>query len=834
MMMVGCVGGPKLSTECMHPRVCFALPIHGAMSVGLTLFNKEIMRNCAFPWTVLVLQNVVVLLLQLPYFYFKAVARRGLQEKGGAVRDSFVSKLFGWHASEQGPELSDLMRLRWISHASIAACGLLLVACHVLSLRALQIVNIPLFVLIRNFGPLLTAALELVAYRHWITWQKLVALCTICLGAVIFVSAEDAGRRVSMDGAPLALSVTCLVCLCNVAEKVMLEHVRRHDHVTPVEARCLCGCWSLVASVPFLVIGEGTAAIFLTVAAFAKLLLLTGAMAFLYGNFDFILLSHLRATSLKVANMGYKMLTGTVSVAVFADFVPPLSWVGFVLSFLGLACYSLDLDLGACDGLQVSSCRRKRSGWAVALLMLLRFLACHEAGRPISARQVFHQTEAQKGPRERAQGTKVTGPVLSAYSSASSSLPTTRTREFSASSNMASTDLGGKNASELAEAIAPVSAILPGKFKWLFVDAFVSGGRAHLVCFPYGRGSGDCENFTISVGALDAQEPVRMRTTLEQWTRWEPVSIVSTEKLGERLLSLKTLRLRVDKDTQATAAGGPRQLLSRNVQVPTGPLLKGQYGLVLVTVVYTGLPQLGSWLRYHIQAGVEHLVLYVIRWDAIKSKVLTAIGAGLLRYVTFVRWDFPWRLVNLSTKQLLPKGEFAQSLAINDATYRLKGVAEYLAVCDPDEFFFSPSGNMTLGSIIRQRFRSNNEKVRVGAIVFRSWWTDFPTLNSSEFPLTQSGIAKASRIGAPVARGRTKYISRVEDVLINGVHKPWKLRTGSREDVVPVSVAYVAHFLRAGQTNRKTIPTSLTITAAHSGPIETSVMSLWNATATEL
>lgn len=377
-----------------NPFTAVLIPIHGLCSVSLTLLNKSLAQFIDAPLYILLIQNAGVCLLGIPYFFFKAKVLAQMNKKRelefklnnsktkkeisnvtdtpatdiasntpaveNAKKRTFEEReaelnaqspwllVFGVKDENKDNEnanqefkpqkmMPNLTAYHWFL-LTINACWCLI--CMLLSLRVLRVINIPLFVILRNCGPGVCAVFERIFVGTKISRQRIVALSVTFLGMGIYTLLEE---DVNYGGLVEGLALTVNVAMVAVFEKLILDQLLEECGLTPVEAAYSRACLSVPMNAVLCVIYEPevTLSMFVPVQG---ILAISSIFAYFYGATDYCLVQLIRVTSMKLMNVTYKITSTFVSRYTHPSPMDPFGWVAFAISFSGVALYTFRMD----------------------------------------------------------------------------------------------------------------------------------------------------------------------------------------------------------------------------------------------------------------------------------------------------------------------------------------------------------------------------------------------------------------------------------------------------------------------------------------------------------
>mmetsp|Transcript_96175 Transcript_96175/g.206360 ORF Transcript_96175/g.206360 Transcript_96175/m.206360 type:complete len:322 (-) Transcript_96175:63-1028(-) len=297
--------GQQFSQNYARVRVISLFLAHACCSISLVLMNKTISVNFPFTWTIVILQNSGTI-----------VCSAGLHLVGKVV----------------------IKPLRQHQVLPIAVDALLLCVVLWSSVKALEVVSVPLYVVVRNTVPFLTAICERVALKRQLDFMLFVALLVTFAGTVLY-SVSDFSTP--LRGAAYALANAVLVAVMCVYERYLMTSSQ--VEMTAIDLNF----HRVVLSMPLIALcalTEGFPVRLLDLAVQpreAALLFLSAAAAFGIGTLLLELQTQVSATTIQVANVSYKCATTMVSRLTHPAEITPLGVVGYLLTTVGVLLYTL-------------------------------------------------------------------------------------------------------------------------------------------------------------------------------------------------------------------------------------------------------------------------------------------------------------------------------------------------------------------------------------------------------------------------------------------------------------------------------------------------------------
>lgn len=288
-----------------HVETACLFGLYGLVSVSMTLLNKALVDAFPLLLTTILVQNVGAILCSVLLNYF------GLQQLKPLRTSHFIPALLNsiW-----------LLAVIWSS------------------MKALQHVSVPLYVLASNSRPLFTAAIELVWSGVKVPTTRIISIFLIIGGAGLYAF-HDAS--VSHEGLSYAVCYTLLVAGLSVYENKMMNSIKTEQ--TPLGVNL----YRLVLStfLIFALLGH-TEDLTLLMEIPTRTALVLGASSVLclsIGVVMFYLQERATATSIQVANVCFKLLATVCSLLFFPSHSASVSlqgWFGYVISTVGFVMYS--------------------------------------------------------------------------------------------------------------------------------------------------------------------------------------------------------------------------------------------------------------------------------------------------------------------------------------------------------------------------------------------------------------------------------------------------------------------------------------------------------------
>ena len=302
--------GAALKSDAALPwELVIYFSISGLSSILLLIVNKTLSSSFPFPLATVVIQNVCALLCTIAY---------------ALMRPGFVSPVRFRHFLPSFPG------------------SILFVLVLLLSNASLGYVSLPVFVVANNLRPLSTAAIEFAYSGACISGKRASSLVGIALGAI--VTALSISDR-EFKGLTMAAINTPLVSLLNVIDGRFMRSVKHEQ--TPAGINLYRLITSLVLLGGVALFEEKSPELTDLDIASVKLLLMSGITCTFAGVSLFELQTRTSATSIQVANVGFKIITTVVSLFTHGEYPSIAGWAGYAVSTAGVLLYSADGWFGA-------------------------------------------------------------------------------------------------------------------------------------------------------------------------------------------------------------------------------------------------------------------------------------------------------------------------------------------------------------------------------------------------------------------------------------------------------------------------------------------------------
>lgn len=278
---------------------------HASCSIFLVLINKTISMSFPFPWAVVFIQN------------------------SGTILCSVVLHLLG---------RVQLQPLRRHQVVPLVIDSFWLVVVLWSSIKALQEVTVPLYVVVRNTVPFLTALCEWVCLGQPLDFMLFIALLATFAGTALYsVSDFDTplhGLAYAVANAVLVSGMCVYERYLMTSSKVGMTALDLNFHRVLLSMPCVVILvWLEGFPDSFLQLpGKPREAAFIAVSALA---------AFSIGTLLLKLQGEVSATTIQVANVAYKCATTAISRLTHPAEVSPLGYVGYGLCTSGVLLYTL-------------------------------------------------------------------------------------------------------------------------------------------------------------------------------------------------------------------------------------------------------------------------------------------------------------------------------------------------------------------------------------------------------------------------------------------------------------------------------------------------------------
>lgn len=279
---------------------------HASCSIFLVIINKTISVSFPFPWTVVTLQNLGTIVCSVCLHLLGRCVLRPLQ------RHQVVPLV-------------------------IDACWLVIVLWS--SFKALQEVSVPLYVVVRNLVPFLTAICERLALKKPMDAMLTLALMITFFGTVLYSISDFS---INSRGAVYACANAFLVAGMCVYERYLMTTADVGMSAIDINFhRVLLSMPMIIAAGMY---SEGLPATFAELASKrseAAMVLSSAVAAFGIGTLLLALQQEVSATTIQVANVAYKCATTVVSRLTHPSEVSPLGYFGYCVCTSGVLLYTI-------------------------------------------------------------------------------------------------------------------------------------------------------------------------------------------------------------------------------------------------------------------------------------------------------------------------------------------------------------------------------------------------------------------------------------------------------------------------------------------------------------
>lgn len=276
--------------------------INGVVSVAMMLLNKTISSAFPFPVTIVAIQNLLALVGTLLIILVKPSLI-------GPVRRSHVAK-------------------------SIPGTMIFSVALT-LAMMSARLTSIPVASVCSNCRPLTTSLIEFLIAGASLGRGKIFGLAWVATGSL--VTAKSVGE-LEFQGMQIALIYVLLTSLQSAMDNRVMKSVKSEQTALGINL------YRLTLSTPILIVtaiySEGLFSIHFP-ARTVLLLCMTGISCLVAGVVVFRLQALTSATSIQVANIGFKLVTTGTSLFTHHEMPNLFGWIGFVLSMVGIVRYTL-------------------------------------------------------------------------------------------------------------------------------------------------------------------------------------------------------------------------------------------------------------------------------------------------------------------------------------------------------------------------------------------------------------------------------------------------------------------------------------------------------------
>jgi len=281
--------------------------MHGTVSVSLILMNKTIAMDFPNTFVVVSLQNSCTVLV-VPLLHFLGIAE--LQPLAPAHRRAIVINAV-W-----------LVGVLWAS------------------IKALQYVSVPLYVVVRNTVPFQTLVLEYFFLSRPIRSIQVLALVITFAGTMLYTMHDNTGH---FTGLSFGLLNTLLVSTLTVYERALMIKVK--SEMSALSLNFYRMLYSLPIVVGAAMVAEGPSAysdlFFDSKNRWTMVVVLCSApFGMSIGTLLLSLQGRTSATTIQVANIFYKFLTTVLSRFTHPSDVAAQGWLGYGLCTSGFCVYT--------------------------------------------------------------------------------------------------------------------------------------------------------------------------------------------------------------------------------------------------------------------------------------------------------------------------------------------------------------------------------------------------------------------------------------------------------------------------------------------------------------
>lgn len=280
--------------------------LHGTVSVSMILLNKSIAKDFPHTWTVVSLQQAATLIV-VPVLHFLGIEKLKL-----------------------------LRREYWLP---VVIDSVWLVSVLWASIKALEFVSVPLYVVARNSVPFQTMALERIFLGRAVHTVEILALVITFSGTLLYTLHDTSA---GWHGVSFAFLNTVLVSTITVYERALMTNVKKEYSAMDMNF------YRALLATPFVMVlqcfGEGMSAYSDLCAANNRhvlaLVVMSGLFAVAIGTLLLSLQARFAATSIHVANIFYKFVTTLISCFTHPTVVPVQGWFGYLICTVGFSVYT--------------------------------------------------------------------------------------------------------------------------------------------------------------------------------------------------------------------------------------------------------------------------------------------------------------------------------------------------------------------------------------------------------------------------------------------------------------------------------------------------------------
>ena len=203
----------------------------------------------------------------------------------------------------------------------------------------------------------------------------------------------------------------------------------------------------------------------------------------------------------------------------------------------------------------------------------------------------------------------------------------------------------------------------------------------------------------------------------------------------------------------------------RNFKIKYKTFIK-KYNLILTTLFKDDDYLLKTWLNYYKKNGVEHFYLYI-------NKPLTK--KYMYKNTNIIQWDFHyWNKKENYSKKKKNLRHHSQVPQINHAVFKYaKPLSKWVANIDLDEFLYIE--NNKIASFLNDKYNK---------IIFRNYFSrldnNYKPRDDETLELYKQDIyiSKHKSVSPP----RTKFISKSDNIICNGIHDSKKFKNEKKLD----------------------------------------------------
>jgi drug/metabolite transporter (DMT)-like permease len=274
---------------------------YGLSSISMTLMNKHLAVQFPYLYTTILIQNIGAILYSL------SSLNLGVNK---------INPLLPHHV------LPSLGNALWF------------VAMLWTSMKSLQIISVPLYVVAAYSRPLFTCLLEFLIRRRTLPKKRVLALVLVLIGSVLYSFSDSTA---SVYGLGYAMANTLLVAGLSVYENVIMNSMKSEQTAFGVNL------YRVLFTLPFLfMLMVGSERPDFSISAWtAWLLVLSSGCGLLLGVLMFVLQPLVSATTIQLGNILFKFITTVISLVLHPVYIAPQGWVGYAVCSLGFFMYSI-------------------------------------------------------------------------------------------------------------------------------------------------------------------------------------------------------------------------------------------------------------------------------------------------------------------------------------------------------------------------------------------------------------------------------------------------------------------------------------------------------------